>query len=149
MRRNAESLVVLSSSTAVPRWSQPVTLVNLVRSAIADVEDYERVEMLPIHDIRLVGQVGIDVVHLLAELIENATRFSAPSTKVTIAGETVPHGYLLEIEDRGLGMNGDELAAAIIDLGLPDRPGCRTPSPRGWPPGTASRSNSDTRGTRA
>lgn len=119
MRRNAESLVVLSSSTAVPRWSQPVTLVNLVRSAIAEVEDYERVEMLPVHDIRLVGQVGIDVVHLLAELIENATRFSAPSTKVTIAGETVPHGYLLEIEDRGLGMNGDELAAANRRLAHP------------------------------
>jgi HAMP domain-containing protein len=119
MRRNAESLVVLSSSTAVPRWSQPVTLVNLVRSAIAEVEDYERVEMLPIHDVRLVGQVGIDVVHLLAELIENATRFSAPSTKVTIAGETVPHGYLLEIEDRGLGMNDDELAAANRRLAHP------------------------------
>jgi HAMP domain-containing protein len=119
MRRNAESLVVLSSSSAVPRWSQPVTLVNLVRSAIAEVEDYGRVEMLPIHDVRLVGQVGIDVVHLLAELIENATRFSAPSTKVTIAGEAVPHGYLLEIEDRGLGMNDDEMAAANRRLAHP------------------------------
>jgi signal transduction histidine kinase len=119
MRRNAESLVVLSSSSPVSRWSQPVTLVNLVRSAIAEVEDYARVEVLPIHDVHLVGQVGIDIVHLLAELIENATRFSAPSTKVMIAGQAVPHGYLLEIEDRGLGMNDDELAAANRRLANP------------------------------
>jgi hypothetical protein len=119
MRRNAENLIVMSTSTTVSRWSQPVALVNLARSAIAEVEDYARVQVLPTHDVHLAGQVGIDVVHLLAELIENATAFSAPDTKVVIAGAAVPHGYLLEIEDRGLGMSDDELAAANRRLADP------------------------------
>jgi hypothetical protein len=119
MRRNAENLIVLSSSSPVSRWSQPVALVNLVRSATAEVEDYARVQVLPIQDVQLAGQVGIDVVHLLAELIENATAFSPPNTKVVIAGGAVQHGYVLEIEDRGLGMSDDELAAANRRLADP------------------------------
>jgi signal transduction histidine kinase len=119
MRRNAENLIVLSSTNPVSRWSQPVALVNLVRSAIAEVEDYARVQVPRLHDVHLEGQVGLDIVHLLAELIENATRFSPPDTKVVITGQAAPHGYLLEIEDRGLGMSDRELAAANRRLADP------------------------------
>jgi hypothetical protein len=82
-------------------------------------------------DVGVAGQAVSDVVHLLAELIENATAFSQPETKVTVAGEPTAHGYVLEVEDRGLGMTEEELAAAnerlerppAIDLGLSRRLG--------------------------
>ncbi|HEU4898428.1 MAG TPA: nitrate- and nitrite sensing domain-containing protein, partial [Actinomycetota bacterium] len=104
MRRNAEDLIVLSGAEPARRWSQPVPLVDVVRAALAEVEDYNRVELLPIDDIGVAGQAVSDVVHLLAELIENATSFSPPGTKVQVAGQQVSNGYVLEIEDRGLGM---------------------------------------------
>src|ERR687897_1830832 len=109
MRRNAEDLIVLSGAEPARRWSQPVPLVAVVRAALAEVEDYNRVELLPIDDIGVGGQAVSDVVHLLAELIENATSFSPPGTKVQVAGQKVSNGYVLEIEDRGLGMSDDEL----------------------------------------
>jgi len=119
MRRNAEDLIVLSGAEPARRWSQPVPLVEVVRAALAEVEDYQRVELLPIDDIGLAGQSVSDVVHLLAELIENATSFSPPGTKVQIAGQQVSSGYVLEIEDRGLGMGDEELVEANERLANP------------------------------
>ena len=119
MRRNAEDLIVLSGAEPARRWSQPVPLVEVVRAALAEVEDYQRVELLPIDDIGLAGQAVSDVVHLLAELIENATSFSPPGTKVQIAGQQVSSGYVLEIEDRGLGMSDEELVEANERLANP------------------------------
>jgi hypothetical protein len=119
MRRNAEDLIVLSGAEPARRWSQPVTLVDVVRAALAEVEDYNRVELLPIDDIGVAGQAVSDVVHLLAELIENATSFSPPGTKVQVAGQQVSNGYVLEIEDRGLGMSDDELVEANERLANP------------------------------
>ncbi|HEV3399693.1 MAG TPA: nitrate- and nitrite sensing domain-containing protein, partial [Actinomycetes bacterium] len=119
MRRNAEDLIVLSGAEPARRWSQPVPLVDVVRAALAEVEDYNRVELLPIDDIGVAGQAVSDVVHLLAELIENATSFSPPGTKVQVAGQQVSNGYVLEIEDRGLGMSDEELVEANERLANP------------------------------
>jgi hypothetical protein len=119
MRRNAEDLIVLSGAEPARRWSQPVPLVEVVRAALAEVEDYNRVELLSIDDIGVAGQAVSDVVHLLAELIENATSFSPPGTKVQVAGQQVSNGYVLEIEDRGLGMTDDELVEANERLANP------------------------------
>ena len=94
-------------------------LDEVVRAAVAECEDYNRVELLPIDDIGLAGQAISDVVHLLAELIENATSFSPPGTKVQIAGQSISSGYVLEIEDRGLGMTDDELVEANERLANP------------------------------
>jgi len=119
MRRNAEDLIVLSGAEPARRWSQPVTLVDVVRAALAEVEDYNRVELLSIDDVGVSGHAVSDVVHLLAELIENATSFSPPGTKVQIAGQPVSNGYVLEVEDRGLGMSDEELVEANERLANP------------------------------
>jgi signal transduction histidine kinase len=131
MRRNAEDLIVLSGAQPPRRWSRPVPLVEVVEGAAGEVEDYARVELLALADIGVVGQAVSDIVHLLAELIENATAFSQPTTKVTVAGEPTATSYVLEIEDRGIGMTDEELLAAnkrleqppAIDLGLSRRLG--------------------------
>jgi signal transduction histidine kinase len=119
MRRNAENLIVLSGSEPARRWSEPVALVDIVRAAIAEVEDYTRVELLPIEPLGIAGQAVGDVVHMLAELIENATAFSPPGTKVQIAGQNVSSGYVIEVEDRGLGMTDAELVEANERLAHP------------------------------
>ena len=120
MRRNSEDLIVLSGEAPPRRWTQPMPLVEVVRAAVAEVEDYNRVELLPIDEtMGLAGQAVADVVHLLAELIENATSFSPPGTKVQIAGQSITSGYVLEIEDRGLGMTDGELVDANQRLANP------------------------------
>src|SRR5215211_7816038 len=119
MRRNSEDLIVLSGEAPPRRWTQPMPLVEVVRAALAEVEDYNRVELLPIDDIGVAGQAVSDVVHLLAELIENATAFSPPGTKVQVAGQSISSGYVIEIEDRGLGMTDEELVEANERLANP------------------------------
>jgi CHASE3 domain sensor protein len=109
MRRNAEDLIVLSGAEPARRWSEPIALPDVVRAAIGEVEDYGRVELLRIAEIGVAGHVAADVVHLLAELIENAVEFSPPNTPVQVAGSEAVSGYVLEIEDRGLGMSDEEL----------------------------------------
>jgi len=119
MRRNAEDLVVLSGAEQPRRWGGPAPLVDVVRAALAEVEDYQRVDVLEAADVGVVGQAVTDVVHLLAELIENATSFSPPTTKVQVAGTAVSNGFVLEIEDRGLGMSDEELIHANERLANP------------------------------
>jgi HAMP domain-containing protein len=119
MRRNAENLLVLSGAEPVRRWSQPVPLVRVIRAAAAEIEDYTRVVVLPMPNADVVGHAVSDVVHLLAELIENAAVFSPPGTRVQVTGEPVPHGYLLEIEDQGIGMTNEELVKANEQLANP------------------------------
>jgi HAMP domain-containing protein len=119
MRRNAEDLIVLSGADPGRHWSQRMTLVDVVRAAAAEVEEYQRVEFLPLADLEVTGHASVDVIHLLAELIENATVFSPPNTKVQVAGQAVPHGYVVEIEDRGLGMSDEELIQANERLANP------------------------------
>jgi HAMP domain-containing protein len=120
MRRNSEDLIVLSGEAPPRRWSQPMPLLEVVRASVAEVEDYNRVELLPIDEsMSLAGQAVSDVVHLLAELVENATSFSPPGTRVQVAGQAISSGYVIEIEDRGLGMSDDELVEANHRLANP------------------------------
>ncbi|MFD0742179.1 nitrate- and nitrite sensing domain-containing protein [Phytohabitans flavus] len=112
MRRNAENLIVLSGAVPGRRWRSPVPFVDVVRGAVAEVEDYTRVSVLPIDPASLSGRAVSDVIHLLAELIENAASFSPPYTMVNVGGQKVANGFVVEIEDRGLGMSEEELSAA-------------------------------------
>ncbi|RLQ10770.1 HAMP domain-containing protein [Micromonospora sp. BL1] len=118
MRRNAENLIVLSGSTPGRAWRRNVPMVDVVRGAVAEVEDYTRVTVRPLGEVALTGRAVGDVIHLLAELIENGLSFSPPQTTVEVRGQLVANGFAVEIEDRGLGMSADELAAAnarIVD----------------------------------
>jgi HAMP domain-containing protein len=119
MRRNAENLIVLAGSAPGRVWRRPVPMVDVVRGAIAEVEDYQRVILMPVQAGALEGRVAGDVIHLLAELIENAASFSPPYAKVSVAGQRVAHGYAVEIEDRGLGMTEPDLATVNQKLAAP------------------------------
>ncbi|MEV6520791.1 nitrate- and nitrite sensing domain-containing protein [Longispora sp. NPDC051575] len=112
MRRNAENLIVLSGATAGRGWRNPVPLMDVVRGALAEVEDYERVRVLPIGPVALAGRAVGDVIHLLAELIENATAYSPPDTPVQVTGQRVANGFVIEVEDRGLGVSPEDMEAA-------------------------------------
>ncbi|MEV0596247.1 sensor histidine kinase [Nonomuraea cavernae] len=112
MRRNAENLIVLSGSSPARTWRRSVPMVDVVRGALAEVEDYTRVTLMPMGEVVLVGRAVGDVIHLLAEVIENAVSFSPPYTSVQVSGQLVANGYVIEIEDRGLGMKPEDLDAA-------------------------------------
>jgi signal transduction histidine kinase len=109
MRRHAEDLVILAGATPGRGWRNPVPMVDVVRGAVSEVEDYARVGLLALPNAWLAGRAVADVIHLLAELIENATSYSPPHTKVQVGGQLVPNGFALEIEDRGLGMAPEAL----------------------------------------
>ncbi|WP_327351571.1 sensor histidine kinase [Streptomyces sp. NBC_01304] len=112
MRRHAESLIILSGAAPGRAWRMPVSLTNVVRAAVSEVEDYARVEVRQLPEAAVVGSAVADLTHLLAEIVENAAQFSPPHTKVRVSGEPVGNGYALEIEDRGLGMGKERLAEA-------------------------------------
>ncbi|MEU9091478.1 nitrate- and nitrite sensing domain-containing protein [Streptomyces sp. NPDC048428] len=112
MRRHAESLIILSGAAPGRAWRIPVSLTNVVRAAVSEIEDYARVEVSRLPDAAVKGTAVADLTHLLAELVENAAQFSPPHTKVRITGEPVGNGYALEIEDRGLGMGAELLGDA-------------------------------------
>jgi PAS domain S-box-containing protein len=119
MRRNVENLIVLSGVDQRRRWSESVPLRDVVEAAVAEVEDYSRVRVAGIHDLTLAGRAASDVAHLLAELVENATSFSSPTTTVEVSGGPTGNGYVLEIEDHGIGMSDAELAEANRRLAEP------------------------------
>jgi PAS domain S-box-containing protein len=119
MRRYAENLIVLSGVEQLRRWSEPVPLRDVVEAAVAEVEEYSRVQVAGIHDLTLSGQAASDVAHLLAELVENATSFSPPTTRVEVSGDPAGSGYVLEIEDHGIGMSDAELVEANRRLASP------------------------------
>ncbi|TMS00031.1 nitrate- and nitrite sensing domain-containing protein [Nonomuraea basaltis] len=109
MRRHAESLIILSDHTPGRGWRNPVPIVNVLRAAVAEVEEYERVEVLQPPPVALLGSAVTDVAHLMAELIENATLFSPPKTRVDVRSTMTLHGLMVEVEDRGLGLPRVEL----------------------------------------
>jgi len=111
MRRHAEDLIVLSGSKPARGWRRPVPIKDVIRGAVAEVEDYTRVKVLPVGGGAISGHAVGDVIHMLAELIENATSFSPPHTPVQVTGHEVSNGFAIEIEDRGLGMNPAEFKA--------------------------------------
>ena len=110
MRRHAEGLVILAGAPPGRGWSSPVRMVDVMRGAIAEVEDYARVSVATRSQAALVGSAVADVIHLLAELIENATTLSPPYTSVRVSGDTVANGFAIEVEDRGLGISAQRLA---------------------------------------
>ncbi|WP_327426872.1 sensor histidine kinase [Streptomyces sp. NBC_01236] len=112
MRRHAESLIILSGAAPGRAWRMPVSLTNVVRAAVSEVEDYARVEVRQLPEASVVGAAVADLTHLLAEIVENAAQFSPPHTRVRITGEPVGNGYVVEVEDRGLGMGAETLAEA-------------------------------------
>src|SRR5690606_33576629 len=97
----------------------PVPVVDVVRGAVSEVEEYARVNVASIPEVAVVGRVVGDLIHLLAELIENATMYSPPHTEVRVSGELVPNGLAIEVEDRGLGMTPEAMAAANEALSGP------------------------------
>ncbi|PKK13514.1 sensor histidine kinase [Thermomonospora sp. CIF 1] len=110
MRRHAEGLVILAGSPTVRAWDHPVPAEDVVRAAIAEVEDYTRVDAVVSSTDMIAGAVVADVIHLLAELIENATIFSPPTTEVVVRADAVANGLAVEIIDRGIGMHPEQLA---------------------------------------
>ncbi|QIZ38426.1 ATPase [Saccharopolyspora sp. ASAGF58] len=112
MRRHAEGLIIMSGATPGRAWRQPVPLMNLVRSAVSEVEAYARVEIRRMPQLSVLGSSVSDITHLFAELVENATTFSPPDSTVLVHGEPVGTGFVVEIEDRGLGMSPERLDEA-------------------------------------
>ena len=120
MRRNSENLLVLAGHEASRRWNQPVALVDVLRAAVSEIEQYERVSMNVQPGISTRGQAVNDVVHLVAELVENATSFSSAETPVTVSGHLLNSGgVLLDISDQGVGMGAEEMAHANWRLDNP------------------------------
>lgn len=112
IRRHAEGLLILSGLNPGRAWRRPVRMAEVVRSAVGEVERYERITVRRMPEVALAGAAVADVLHLLAELMENATSFSPPDTDVVVRGGRVASGFAIEIEDRGLGMNAVVLAEA-------------------------------------
>ncbi|WP_245863479.1 sensor histidine kinase, partial [Streptomyces thermovulgaris] len=121
IRRHAENLAVLGGAVSRRQWSNPVSMTEVLRSAIAEVEQYSRVKLVPPIDGRLRGHAVADVIHLLAELVENATVFSAPHTQVLLRANLVTSGLAVEVEDRGLGMPVEEQARMNALLADPEQ----------------------------
>ncbi|POM25883.1 sensor protein BasS/PmrB [Actinomadura rubteroloni] len=112
MRRNAESLLVLAGRHAPRRWSGPIPVGDVLRSAFAEVEEYRRVTLRRMDDARLAGTAAAEVAHLLAELVENALTFSPPDREVEVQARLADGEYHIAIVDQGVGMDPEALAAA-------------------------------------
>jgi Histidine kinase-, DNA gyrase B-, and HSP90-like ATPase len=119
MRRHAEGLIILGGAVPGRGWREPVPVLDVLRAAIAEVEDYTRVDVASESPDAVVGAAVNDVIHLLAELVENATSFSPPNTRVEIRADVVGIGFAVEVEDRGLGLTAEELAEANARLASP------------------------------
>jgi signal transduction histidine kinase len=119
MRRHAEGLIILSGSTPGRGWREPVPVVDVLRAAVAEVEDYVRVDVLSESGDLVAGNAVNDVIHLVAELVENATVFSPPNTRIEVRADRAGTGLVAEIEDRGLGLSQGELADINIRLANP------------------------------
>ncbi|MYV55381.1 nitrate- and nitrite sensing domain-containing protein [Streptomyces sp. SID3212] len=111
MRRNGENLLVLAGEEPGRRWNQPVPLVDVLRAASSEVESYARIELTGVPETEIHGQAVTDLVHLLAELLENATTFSSPQTKVRVTATRLPDGrVMVEIHDKGIGLTAEDFA---------------------------------------
>jgi signal transduction histidine kinase len=119
MRRHAEGLIILSGEAPARGWRQPVPLVDVLRASVAEVEDYTRIRVLCRTSAAVSGHAVADVIHLVAELAENATVFSPPNTPVRIQGDIVGRGFAVEIEDRGLGISAARMEEINANLANP------------------------------
>jgi len=120
MRRNAESLLVLAGAEPPRRRGRPAPLANVVRAALAEVEDFGRIELLSFDEELVASNAAADLAHLLSELMENATNFSPPETRVEVVGHrTNADGYVISVTDHGIGMSGEQIASANESLAKP------------------------------
>lgn len=119
MRRHAEGLVILSGGATGRKWRSAVPMEDVLRGAAAQVEDYARVRIYPMGNSTLIGNAVADMMHLFAEILENATVFSPPGSQVSVRGEPVSQGFVIEIEDRGLGLTAEKRSAINERLGSP------------------------------
>ncbi|MGW0431077.1 nitrate- and nitrite sensing domain-containing protein [Micromonospora sp. NPDC003197] len=119
MRRHAEDLVILAGAAPGRGWRNPVPMIDVIRGAISEVEDYARVDIVTVPPAAIAGRAVGDVIHVLAELIENAASFSPPQTRVQVTGQMVANGYVIEVEDRGLGMTPEAIEDANRRLADP------------------------------
>jgi signal transduction histidine kinase len=119
MRRHAEGLIILSGSAPGRSWSEPVPVIDVIRGAVAEIEDYKRVTVLTRSPDAVAGQAVADTIHLLAELIENATLSSPSGTRVEVRAERVANGFAIEVDDRGLGIEAGQLASINAQLANP------------------------------
>ena len=120
MRRHAEGLLIVAGGSSGRTWREPVPIVDVMRAAVAEVEDYTRIRVTSHTSAALAGHAVADIIHLLAELVENAATFSPANTPVRIDGDRVGKGVAIEIEDRGLGIG--EAQVAEINATLEDPP---------------------------
>ncbi|MCL9792849.1 sensor histidine kinase [Frankia sp. AgKG'84/4] len=120
MRRNSENLLVLAGTGPGRRRSGPVPLGDVLQAALGEIEQYERVQIVDVAEARLSAEPVNHIVHLVAELLENAAQFSPPYLPVDLAATAADNGDLLiVIDDGGLGMSDRELAAANQRLAEP------------------------------
>jgi signal transduction histidine kinase len=119
MRRNDESLLVLAGNENARRWRSPIAVSAAMLAAIAEIEQYPRVRHTADDTWYIVGHAAADIVHLIAELLENATAFSPPGTNVKIAGDVVGDHVLIEITDEGIGMSPEAIDSANALLESP------------------------------
>ncbi|MEU7848912.1 nitrate- and nitrite sensing domain-containing protein [Micromonospora parva] len=124
IRRNVEKLITLAGATPARRWRRPVPLLDVARGAVAEVPDYHRVLIAPHWPWSLAGPAVTDVIHLLAELIENALIFSGADTTVRVSGEHRPQGCAVLVVDDGPGLDAAALAEAnhLLSNPPPDGP---------------------------
>lgn len=107
-RRNSENLLILGGRSPGRRWRNPVALEEIVRSAVSETEGYARVSAVRLPGLSVLGAAVADLIHLLAELIDNATAFSPPDAPVAVHGNAVGKGVVVEVDDQGLGISFDE-----------------------------------------
>jgi anti-sigma regulatory factor (Ser/Thr protein kinase) len=120
MRRHAEGLLIVAGGSSGRVWREPVPVIDVMRAAVAEVEDYTRIRVTSRSSASVAGHAVADIIHLLAELVENATTFSPANTPVRIESDNVAKGLIVEIEDRGLGIGDEQLAQ--INKRLSDPP---------------------------
>ncbi|PSK97619.1 signal transduction histidine kinase [Murinocardiopsis flavida] len=118
-RRYADNLIILGGAGSARRWREPRSLVEVLRAAISETEDYERVRLTSAPKLHIQGFAVADVVHLVAELVENATQFSPAGSPVDVNSGAVPGGLAVDVEDRGLGMTEETMDAANRTLADP------------------------------
>ena len=106
-RRTTENLIILGGKQPGRRWRKPVMLMDVLRAAISETEHFSRVEVEPIPEVALMGSAVADAIHLVAELVDNATTFSPPGSPVYMTGTKVARGVVVDIADQGLGMKDD------------------------------------------
>jgi signal transduction histidine kinase len=119
MRRHAESLTILSGAAPGRTWTEPVPVIDVIRAAVAEIEDYKRVTVFTKSEDAIMGPAVADMIHMLAELVENATLFSPSTSRVEVRAERVANGFAIEIDDRGLGITPDQLADINQQLAAP------------------------------